>query len=76
MLQYKVSGGMSQSQGSTIQENELSCIEFTYEQLRNATSGFSENCKLGEGGFGPVYQGKLIRTVVAIKQLRKVQVLL
>lgn len=31
---------------------------FTYEELHAATNGFSEDCKLGEGGFGSVYLGK------------------
>lgn len=31
---------------------------FTYKELHTATSGFSEDNKLGEGGFGSVYWGK------------------
>lgn len=31
---------------------------FTYKELYNATNGFSEDNKLGEGGFGSVYWGK------------------
>lgn len=31
---------------------------FTYKELHNATNGFSEDNKLGEGGFGSVYWGK------------------
>lgn len=31
---------------------------FTYKELYNATNGFSEKKKLGEGGFGSVYWGK------------------
>lgn len=31
---------------------------FTYKELYAATNGFSENNKLGEGGFGSVYWGK------------------
>lgn len=31
---------------------------FTYKELYAATNGFSENYKLGEGGFGSVYWGK------------------
>ena len=52
--------------------NGISCIEFTYEQLQDATSDFSESFKLGEGGFGPVFKGNLLYTTVAIKRLRKV----
>ena len=31
---------------------------------------FSEAMKIGEGGYGPVYKGKLDHTAVAIKVLR------
>ena len=31
---------------------------------------FSEKLKIGEGGYGPVYRGKLDHTRVAIKVLR------
>ena len=31
---------------------------FTYKELHAATNGFSEDNKLGEGGFGSVYWGK------------------
>ncbi|XP_044468032.1 probable LRR receptor-like serine/threonine-protein kinase At1g56140 isoform X2 [Mangifera indica] len=43
---------------------------FSYAELRNATDGFSPANKLGEGGFGPVYKGKLSDgRVIAVKQL-------
>ncbi|KAJ0095426.1 hypothetical protein Patl1_15478 [Pistacia atlantica] len=32
---------------------------FSYETLVSATKNFHPNHKLGEGGFGPVYKGKL-----------------
>lgn len=31
---------------------------FTYKELHTATNGFSDDNKLGEGGFGSVYWGR------------------
>ncbi|CAA2993008.1 probable LRR receptor-like serine threonine-kinase At1g56140 [Olea europaea subsp. europaea] len=43
---------------------------FNYAELRAATDDFNPDNKLGEGGFGPVYMGKLEDgRVVAVKQL-------
>ncbi|KAL3583930.1 hypothetical protein D5086_014991 [Populus alba] len=43
---------------------------FSYGELRTATEDFSSANKLGEGGFGPVYKGKLNDgRVIAVKQL-------
>ncbi|KAH7528141.1 hypothetical protein FEM48_Zijuj05G0040200 [Ziziphus jujuba var. spinosa] len=54
---------------------ELSGIDvkpftFSYEELKTATDDFNSVNKLGEGGFGPVYKGKLDDgRVIAAKQL-------
>ncbi|KAF5781441.1 putative protein kinase RLK-Pelle-DLSV family [Helianthus annuus] len=43
---------------------------FSYGDLRDATDDFSSANKLGEGGFGPVYQGTLDDgRVIAVKKL-------
>ncbi|KAJ9566206.1 hypothetical protein OSB04_002172 [Centaurea solstitialis] len=34
-------------------------LQYSFAIIRAATNDFSENNKLGEGGFGPVYKGKL-----------------
>lgn len=44
---------------------------FTYEELAEATNGFSSESILGEGGFGCVYKGVLSDgREVAVKQLK------
>ncbi|KAL1828876.1 hypothetical protein ACET3Z_007288 [Daucus carota] len=44
---------------------------FTYEELLEATNGFSEQNLLGEGGFGSVYKGYLSDgKEIAVKQLK------
>ncbi|XP_013617919.1 PREDICTED: LOW QUALITY PROTEIN: G-type lectin S-receptor-like serine/threonine-protein kinase At4g11900 [Brassica oleracea var. oleracea] len=46
--------------------------DLSLHTIIRATSGFSEDCKIGEGGFGPVYKAKLPNGVdVAIKRLSK-----
>ncbi|KAK4594650.1 hypothetical protein RGQ29_018368 [Quercus rubra] len=43
---------------------------FSYAELKTATEDFNPDNKLGEGGFGPVYKGRLIDgRVIAVKQL-------
>ncbi|KAJ7522668.1 hypothetical protein O6H91_18G021700 [Diphasiastrum complanatum] len=42
---------------------------YDYDELRAATENFSDHLKLGEGGYGSVYKGKLHHMTVAIKVL-------
>ncbi|MCO5562895.1 hypothetical protein L7F22_016531 [Adiantum nelumboides] len=44
--------------------------EYSYQELRAATNEFSDDNKLGEGSFGPVFKGKLHSTI-AIKVLSR-----
>ncbi|CAN1237278.1 Calmodulin-binding receptor-like cytoplasmic kinase 2 [Linum grandiflorum] len=47
-------------------------MKFTIEELYRATKQFSPSFKIGQGGFGTVYKGKLDDgTVVAIKRAKK-----
>ncbi|KAI5064657.1 hypothetical protein GOP47_0021327 [Adiantum capillus-veneris] len=46
----------------TLDMNDLTNLQygpqkFPYKELKKATRGFSEDCKLGQGGFGEVYKG-------------------
>ncbi|XP_006836383.2 putative serine/threonine-protein kinase [Amborella trichopoda] len=54
---------------SGVQDN-LGIHRYPYKELRNATDDFSPNNKIGEGGFGSVYKGKLKNgRLVAVKVL-------
>uniref|UniRef100_A0ACD5TQX5 Uncharacterized protein n=1 Tax=Avena sativa TaxID=4498 RepID=A0ACD5TQX5_AVESA len=50
-------------------KNDEFCL-FDFEELLKATSNFSEESKLGEGGFGTVYKGQLPEGLeIAVKRL-------
>ncbi|GLT87777.1 hypothetical protein SLE2022_058390 [Rubroshorea leprosula] len=59
----------------TNEDEELQGIDvrpytFSYAELKSATEDFNLANKLGEGGFGPVYKGKLNDgRIIAVKQL-------
>nr|XP_007161516.1 hypothetical protein PHAVU_001G075800g [Phaseolus vulgaris]ESW33510.1 hypothetical protein PHAVU_001G075800g [Phaseolus vulgaris] len=53
-----------------LQENTLMPIRYSYKEIKHMSRGFKE--KLGQGGFGLVYKGKLRSgSFVAIKMLSK-----
>ena len=61
-------------------DREKNLRVFTYQELSEATYGFNRKLKIGEGGFGGVYKGKIPTTkdsdsdsplVVAIKKLNR-----
>ncbi|KAL8467903.1 hypothetical protein ACS0TY_031230 [Phlomoides rotata] len=52
------------------QVNIQDFLLFKFETLTNATNNFAEANKLGKGGFGPVYKGKLTNgREIAVKRL-------
>jgi chitin elicitor receptor kinase 1 len=44
-------------------------VEFSYEELANATNGFSVANKIGEGGFAVVFYGEIRGQKLAIKRM-------
>ncbi|KAM7250844.1 hypothetical protein ACFE04_022727 [Oxalis oulophora] len=59
-------GGQGLSDGGQRERHEILTTTslrnvnlYTYKELRKATEGFSLACKIGEGGFGLVYKGRL-----------------
>uniref|UniRef100_A0A1D1Z0D0 RING-type E3 ubiquitin transferase n=1 Tax=Anthurium amnicola TaxID=1678845 RepID=A0A1D1Z0D0_9ARAE len=44
--------------------------KYTIEEIQHATDNFSDELKIGEGGYGPVFRATLDHTAVAIKILR------
>lgn len=53
-----------------LSRNEICYRKYTIEEIEKTTKSFSNSEKIGEGGYGPVYKGKLDHTPVAIKVLR------
>ena len=66
-----------QSSGSiyqnTARDNYSAVIIFKMAELIKATSNFSPSLKIGQGGFGTVFKGKLRDgKIVAVKRAKKV----
>lgn len=55
---------------TVLSHNDVRYRKYTIEEIEAATDKFADSMKLGEGGYGPVYKGKLDHTPVAIKVLR------
>lgn len=54
-------------------KSHLNIPEIPIEQLEEATNGWAKENILGKGGFGTVYRGEWISTMVAIKKLEFVE---
>uniref|UniRef100_A0A0E0M386 non-specific serine/threonine protein kinase n=1 Tax=Oryza punctata TaxID=4537 RepID=A0A0E0M386_ORYPU len=55
----------SQAEGVKVERS----IEFSYEEIFNATQGFAMEHKIGQGGFGSVYYAELRGEKTAIKKM-------
>ncbi|KAL0330459.1 UNVERIFIED_CONTAM: U-box domain-containing protein 52 [Sesamum radiatum] len=53
-----------------LSNNDIRYRKYTIDEIQAATDKFSRSMKIGEGGYGPVFKGKLDHTPVAIKVLR------
>ncbi|XP_010247618.1 PREDICTED: putative receptor-like protein kinase At4g00960 [Nelumbo nucifera] len=63
-------GNQIRSAEDVDQISSVESLQFNFEKLRAATNNFSESNKLGQGGFGSVYKGKLLDGQdVAVKRL-------
>ncbi|KAK4485128.1 hypothetical protein RD792_007740 [Penstemon davidsonii] len=52
--------------------NVVESLHYDFYKIRAATNDFSEDNKLGQGGFGPVYKGKLLSgQEIAVKRLSR-----
>ncbi|GLT68756.1 hypothetical protein SLA2020_409610 [Shorea laevis] len=53
-------------------DKSMELLLMSLSSLRDATRNFSDACKLGQGGFGPVYKGKLFDgREIAVKRLSR-----
>jgi hypothetical protein len=65
--------GIFSSPANSVHGREPGSVNFTMEEIYAATRNFSPTFKIGQGGFGTVYKGRLQDgTVVAIKRAKKV----
>lgn len=61
------------SNNSTRGGDQSGNVQITMEEIYRATTNFSPSFKIGQGGFGTVYKGRLKDgTIVAIKRAKKV----
>jgi serine/threonine protein kinase len=66
-------GFQSYSSNNSLQQKPTGAMIFTMDELSRGTGNFSPSNKIGQGGFGLVYRGKLRDgRIVAIKRGKKV----
>ncbi|XP_061996232.1 calmodulin-binding receptor-like cytoplasmic kinase 2 [Rosa rugosa] len=66
------SRGAYASSNNSRRERQAGCVKFTMDEIYRATNNFSPSSKIGQGGFGTVYKGRLEDgTLVAIKRAKK-----
>ncbi|GLT80155.1 hypothetical protein SLA2020_516090 [Shorea laevis] len=69
-LGWKIYLGHNASKEQVLRALDLQTGFFTFKQIKAATDNFDDANKIGEGGFGSVYNGVLLDgTIIAVKQL-------
>ncbi|RYR30460.1 hypothetical protein Ahy_B01g055228 isoform C [Arachis hypogaea] len=67
---YKIRKCLSGAEQDHVEGNGSDLTAFSYLTIKMATNNFSRDHKLGEGGFGTVYKGKLPKgQEIAVKRL-------
>ncbi|GJS70956.1 U-box domain-containing protein 35-like protein [Tanacetum coccineum] len=70
LASYKRVAAEMKALGTEDDPNQYNYHRYTIDEIEEATEYFSQSRKIGEGGYGPVFKGKLSNTTVAIKVLR------
>ncbi|CAJ2657010.1 unnamed protein product [Trifolium pratense] len=71
-MSVKNSVFFKEEKGAKLKKKEVKLPLFSFVSVSAATNNFSDANKLGEGGFGPVYKGKLLNgDEVAVKRLSR-----
>lgn len=67
------SRGIYTNSNNSTHAREPGSMKFTLQEIVKATRNFSPSWKIGQGGFGTVYKGRLQDgTLVAVKRAKKV----
>ncbi|XP_068344222.1 U-box domain-containing protein 52-like [Pyrus communis] len=70
LAEMTILGQAEEKKGTEATAYSFRYRKYTIEEIEVATNKFSQDRKIGEGGYGPVYWGELDHTQVAIKILR------
>lgn len=66
--------GVYAAANNSTHEREPGSVKFNIEEILKATRNFSPSFKIGQGGFGTVFRGRLEDgTLVAVKRAKKVR---
>ncbi|RID40689.1 hypothetical protein BRARA_J00720 [Brassica rapa] len=69
VAQKREAKAKEQLKESSLVARKLQYQEFTWEEIKTATSSFSEDLNIGKGAYGDVYKCNLRHTVAAVKVL-------